>query len=130
MPTAAELQAKACEEKLAGLVHSGLIQFATSSARLQPSSFGTLDQLADAAKTCPGMQIEVGGHASPEGDAEVNERLSFDRAQSVVTYLVKAGVDAGQLHAMGYGSSRPIAPNDTRENKAKNRRIEFTVRPN
>jgi OOP family OmpA-OmpF porin len=47
----------------------------------------------------------------------------------VVAYLSKAGVDAALLEAIGYGTTRPIAPNDTVENMAKNRRIEFTVRP-
>jgi OOP family OmpA-OmpF porin len=75
------------------------------------------------------MHIEVGGHASSEGGAEINQQLSLKRAQSVVTYLARAGVDATQLEPIGFGATRPIAPNDSSENMAKNRRIEFTVRP-
>ena len=75
------------------------------------------------------MRIEVSGHASSEGSAELNQQLSVRRAQSVVAYLVKAGVDSTQLQPVGYGATRPVAPNDTGENMAKNRRIEFSVKP-
>ena len=75
------------------------------------------------------MRIEVSGHASSEGSAELNQQLSVRRAQSVVAYLAKAGVESTRLQPVGYGATRPVAPNDTDENMAKNRRIEFTVRP-
>ncbi len=75
------------------------------------------------------MVVEVGGHTSSEGSQVINQQLSIKRAQSVVAYLVKAGVDAAQLQPVGYGASRPVAPNDTEDNMARNRRIEFTVRP-
>jgi OOP family OmpA-OmpF porin len=126
---AAVARAKACEEQLAGLARSGEIHFRRSSAELESVSFPTLDQLAEAAKTCPGMRIEVAGHASSEGNAASNRQLSLKRAQSVVAYLVHAGVDAAQLESVGFGATRPIAPNDSIENMAKNRRIDFTVRP-
>ena len=127
--SAAEIQAKACEDKLESLVKAGLIEFDLASAELDGTSFMTLDALAAAARSCPAMRIEVAGHASAEGNLESNQLLSVKRAQSVVAYLVKAGVESTQLQAVGYGATRPIAPNDTRENMARNRRIEFTVRP-
>ncbi len=126
---AAVARAKACEEQLTGLARAGKILFGLGSAELESVSFATLDQLAEAAKTCPGMHIEVAGHASSEGDPELNRLLSLKRARSVVDYLVKVGVDAAQLEPAGYGATRPIVPNDSSENMAKNRRIEFTVRP-
>jgi outer membrane protein OmpA-like peptidoglycan-associated protein len=126
---AAEAQAKACEQQLRELAGAGKIQFHIASAELETASFETLDKLAQAAKACPGTRIEVGGHASSEGNAELNQQLSLRRAQSVVAYLVQAGVETTQLEPVGYGSSRPIAPNDSDENLAKNRRIEFAVRP-
>jgi outer membrane protein OmpA-like peptidoglycan-associated protein len=128
--TAVDMKAKACEDQLQGLVRTGQIAFELASAELDPASLPTLDRLAQAAKTCPGMQIEVAGHASSEGSAIMNQQLSLKRARSVVTYLVEAGVDAAQLQPVGYGASRPVAPNDGNENMAKNRRIEFTVRAN
>jgi OOP family OmpA-OmpF porin len=127
-PTQAEIKAKACEDQLQGLVRSGQIAFQYASAVLDPASKPTLDRLAEAAKTCPGLHIEVAGHASREGSPVLNQQLSLKRANSVVAYLVRAGVDAAQLRPVGYGASRPLAPNDTAESMAKNRRIEFTVR--
>ena len=123
------MRAKACEDKLAGLVAAGRIVFDFASAELDGTSFATLDTLAEATKACPDMRIEVGGHTSAEGSAEGNQQLSVRRAQSVVAYLVKAGVDSTRLQPVGYGATRPIAPNDSGENMAKNRRIEFSVRP-
>jgi OOP family OmpA-OmpF porin len=64
-----------------------------------------------------------------EGTSESNDALALRRAQAVLDYMVKAGVDAQQLEPAGYGEKRPVAPNDTAENRAKNRRIEFVVRP-
>jgi outer membrane protein OmpA-like peptidoglycan-associated protein len=122
------VRAKACEEQLESVAGTGRILFGFASAELESTSFQTLDKLAEAAKSCPGMRIEVGGHASSEGSAESNRQLSLKRAQSVVAYLVHAGVDATQLEPIGHGATQPIAPNAS-ENMAQNRRIEFTVRP-
>ena len=129
-PTPEQLRAKACEESLASVAQEGPILFRFDSAQLDDSSKPTLDKLAEAAKSCPDVRIEIGGHASAEGPPAANQRLSLRRARSVAAYLVKAGVSAGRLDAAGYGASQPKAPSDTDENKAKNRRIEFTVRPN
>ena len=123
------LRATACKEQLASVAAAGHILFRLASAELESTSFQTLDKLAEAAKSCPGMRIEVGGHASSEGSAELNQRLSLRRAQSVVAYLVHAGVDVGQLEPIGHGAAQPVAPNDGSQNMARNRRIEFTVRP-
>ena len=128
-PVEAVARAKACEEELASLASAGQILFRLASAELDTVSSPTLDKLAEAAKSCPGMHIEVGGHASAEGSSEINQQLSLKRAQSVVAYLVQAGVDAAQLEPVGFGATRPVAPNDSSENMARNRRIEFAVRP-
>jgi len=129
-PTPAQLQAKACEESLASISHAEPILFGFDSARLDTASRPTLDKLAAAAKACPDMLIEIAGHASAEGTPTANHRLSLRRARSVAAYLRRAGVRASNLEAVGYGASQPKAPNDTEENKAKNRRIEFIVHPN
>lgn len=118
----------ACQVSLTKITNAGHINFATNNATLDADSFETLDRLAVAAKTCPGMRIAIEGHTDAEGSAEYNQRLSVRRARAVVAYLVKAGADRKQLEAVGYGLSRPAAPNDTEENMAKNRRIEFSVR--
>jgi OOP family OmpA-OmpF porin len=128
-PEVAVVKAKACEEQLTSVAAAGQILFTVGSAELESVSFPTLDRLADAAKSCPGMSIEVGGHTSAEGGQDLNQQLSLKRAQSVVGYLVRAGVDGTQLQPVGYGASRPVAPNSSDESMAKNRRIEFVVRP-
>jgi len=107
---------------------SGVIQFQRASADLDPRSFPTLDKVAKAALACPNAHIEIQGHTDAEGTPERNQKLSERRAQSIVSYLSKMGVDGAKLSAVGYGESRPVAPNDTPENRAKNRRIEFTVK--
>jgi OmpA-OmpF porin, OOP family len=129
-PTPEQLRAKACEESLASITREGQLLFQFDSARLDDASKPTLDKLAEAAKACPDMSIEIAGHASAEGTAASNQRLSLRRARSVADYLVRAGVNARRLETAGYGASQPKAPSDTDENRAKNRRIEFTVRPN
>jgi OOP family OmpA-OmpF porin len=121
-------QVSACQDRLNRIVNSGHIHFATDSAILDSTSFETLERLASAAKVCPGMRIAIEGHTDAEGSAEYNQRLSVRRARAVVAFLVKAGADRKQLEAVGYGPTRPAAPNDTEENMAKNRRIEFSVR--
>jgi outer membrane protein OmpA-like peptidoglycan-associated protein len=120
--------AQACQVSLKRISSAGYILFATDSAVLDTASFDTLDRLAVAAKACPGMRIAIQGHTDNEGSGDYNQRLSEQRAQAVVAYLVKAGADRVQLEAVGYGFTRPTAPNDTPENMARNRRIEFSVR--
>ncbi len=131
----AEAQAKArqaeaarCQTGLTSATENGTILFRRASADLDRSSHKTLDELARLVKNCPGLKIEVAGHTDNEGVPERNQRWSDLRAKAVRDYLVQAGVSAETLHAVGYGETRPKAPNDTPENMAKNRRIEFTVK--
>ena len=120
--------ASVCQESLQRIASAGHILFATDSATLDPASFETLDRLSVAAKACPGMRIAIEGHTDAEGTPDYNQRLSVRRAEAVAAYLLKGGADRRQLEAVGYGLSRPAVPNDTPENMAKNRRIEFSVR--
>jgi outer membrane protein OmpA-like peptidoglycan-associated protein len=102
-----------------------LFQYARSD--IDPKSFATLNKVAEAANRCPEFRIEVEGHTDSDGAPDRNQRLSERRATAVREYLVKAGVNADRVKAIGYGETRPEAPNDTAENKARNRRIEFSV---
>ncbi|PNA31448.1 OmpA family protein, partial [Pseudomonas sp. MPR-AND1A] len=77
---------------------------------------------------CPTTNIEVAGHTDADGEDSFNQALSEKRAQSVIDYLVKAGLPADRFTAVGYGSTQPVAGNDTDDGKAQNRRIEFLVR--
>jgi OOP family OmpA-OmpF porin len=70
----------------------------------------------------------VVGHTDTDGEDASNQTLSEKRAQAVADYLVKAGLPADRFTATGYGSTQPVASNDTDEGRAQNRRIEFVVR--
>lgn len=117
-----------CQQNLSKIAGTGQILFDSDSATISPASFGTLNKLATAAKHCPGVRIAIEGHADIEGSTEYNQRLSVRRAEAVVEYLVKAGAAAEQLEAVGFGATRPVAPNNSLLNKARNRRIQFIVR--
>jgi len=105
-----------------------VINFDTASAELPTYSVPFLSQAARAIKGAPaGTVIEIGGHTDNTGDDASNLVLSQQRADAVRDYLVRQGVDPGTLVAKGYGSTKPVATNDTDEGKFRNRRIEFTV---
>lgn len=118
---------KACEGRFEILSRTGNIYFSSGSARLQDTSAPLLNSLADIIARCPDLSIEVGGHTDSDGSNAQNERLSRARATSVVNYLLAKGLNPDMLESKGYGEGSPIASNDTREGKSKNRRIEFKV---
>lgn len=104
------------------------IQFEYNKAVILPASFSLLDEIADTIKKNTHIKkIAIEGHASSEGDAQHNLKLSDERANAVRKYLVDKGVDVSHLIAKGFGSKRPIASNDTDEGKEKNRRVEFMI---
>ena len=117
-----------CQTMLTQVSRDGVIYFKRASAELDTQSNTTLDKLAGVMNTCKAARIEVQGHTDAEGTPERNANLSNRRAKSVLDQLIAAGIEGGRLTAFGYGETRPIAANDTRENRAKNRRIEFEVK--
>jgi outer membrane protein OmpA-like peptidoglycan-associated protein len=120
-------EASNCQNVISSIAREGIIQFQRASFDLDPKSLPTLDKLAKAAGSCPSARIEIEGHTDAEGTPERNARLSQRRAESVASYLARSGVGAERVKAVGYGETRPVAPNDTAANRAKNRRIEFQV---
>ena len=86
-----------------------------------------LDRLSAFLKANPTVRMEISGHTDDRGDAAANLALSQKRAQAVVTYLTKSGVDPARIRAVGYGKTRPLVPNTTDENRRLNRRIEWRV---
>ncbi len=121
------LDAEACAGRFEILSRTGNIFFPSGGARLDPRSTPLLDSLHDIVRRCPGLRIEVSGHTDSDGDAAFNQRLSERRAQAVADYLTARGIEAARIVVVGHGETRPVAANDTRENKARNRRIEFAV---
>jgi OmpA-OmpF porin, OOP family len=120
-------EADQCQTRLREALRNGVINFERAKANLTSDSTQTLDRIAQIVRQCPRVRIEIEGHTDAEGTPERNQRLSDRRANSVQQYLARAGVDNAMLSSNGYGETRPIAPNDTADNRARNRRIEFTV---
>jgi OmpA-OmpF porin, OOP family len=127
-PAAAPVDASVCQQLFSDILGKGKIHFERGRATIDPDSAGLLDHLIETALRCPNATIEVAGHTDADGDDVANQTLSEKRAQAVVNYLVKAGLPADRFTATGYGSTQPVASNDTDEGKAQNRRIEFLVR--
>jgi OOP family OmpA-OmpF porin len=127
-PQAAPVDATVCQQLFSDLLAKGKIRFVSGRATIDPDSAGLLDRLVETALRCPAANIEIAGHTDADGEDGFNQMLSEKRAQAVVDYLVKAGLPANQFTATGYGSTQPVASNDTDEGKAQNRRIDFLVR--
>lgn len=104
------------------------IYFATGKSTIQAQSYSLLDEVARTLQAHPELSaVRVEGHTDSRGDATKNLKLSQGRAESVVAYLVKAGVSAGRLRAAGLGESQPIDPSESAAAWDKNRRVEFVI---
>jgi outer membrane protein OmpA-like peptidoglycan-associated protein len=104
------------------------IQFELAKATIKPESFSLLDEIVGVIKANPHIKkVSIEGHASSDGDAAFNKRLSADRAKSVRAYFIEHGIPESTLVAAGFGVERPIASNDTEDGREKNRRVEFNI---
>jgi len=101
------------------------IFFASGSAKLDPNSEVTLGKVVRTLSENKAIEVEIRGYTDNRGKYESNVRLSQQRAESVKAYLVKNGIDANRIKAQGFGPENPVASNDTKDGRAKNRRIEF-----
>ncbi len=117
-----------CQALYTNLLKTRTVRFKSGSADLSEASRAILDRLAVVSLRCTTARIEIGGHTDNDGSPQSNAELSRRRAETVGVYLVRAGVLATRLEPVGFGETVPVAPNDTPENKAKNRRIEFFVK--
>ena len=120
----AEDMAKALDQT--GKVDVYGILFDVDKTAVKPESKQTLDEVAKLLKANPTLKLEISGHTDNTGTAGHNMTLSAGRASAVVQALVKDyGIAATRLQAKGYGDAKPVAPNDSDANKAKNRRVEL-----
>jgi len=103
------------------------ILFNTGKATLLPQSFEALNKLANLLRENPNVKIEVSGHTDNVGTAASNKTLSKSRALSVRTYLIQQGIAGERVNYEGYGFDSPIAPNNTAEGRAANRRVEIEI---
>lgn len=103
------------------------VYFDQSSYVLRPESYPQLNKLVKTLTATPNLVIEIAGHTDNVGDKRLNKALSENRAKIITNYLVRNGIPEKRLHHNGYGDAKPAAPNDSEENKRKNRRVEFVV---
>ena len=108
-------------------IESHRINFSFDDFGIPATYYSELDKLIKLLKSYPNISIEIGGHASAEGTVLHNQWLSKARAKAVREYIIYQGIDPVRLSVMGYGESKPIAPNTTREGREKNRRVEFII---
>lgn len=123
-PAPAPLAAVAEPAPAMTLVLEG-VNFDFDKAVIRPQDYAKLDQDVDALKAWGDVEVEVAGHTCSIGTEEYNLGLSQRRAEAVRNYLVSKGVPADRLTVRGYGESRPVASNATREGRAQNRRVEL-----
>jgi outer membrane protein OmpA-like peptidoglycan-associated protein len=101
--------------------------FSTGRAVVNTESRDELGRLIDLLKSRPTMRIEIGGHTDDRGSDEQNMVLSQNRANTVMTYLNAAGIQADRLVARGYGKTKPVSTARTQDALQRNRRVEFTI---
>jgi len=101
------------------------VQFDTDKAVIKKGFYSDIDDLAEVMKQHPDLNVAIDGYTDSVGAAAYNKRLSQQRADAVVKYMVdNHGIDASRLKANGFGEENPVASNDTREGRAQNRRVE------
>jgi len=103
------------------------IFFDTGEYELKPTSVTELEKLRQYLERNPKLRIELQGHTDDVGSDEANLTLSQNRAEAVQNYLIEKGIDPERMIAKGYGETKPVAPNDTDENRAINRRTEMKI---
>lgn len=101
------------------------INFDTDKATLKADGQTVVNQIAVLLKNNTGLKLSIEGHTDNTGSAERNKKLSIDRTNTVMLALVADGINKNDLKSTGYGSEKPLAANDTEENKTKNRRVEL-----
>jgi outer membrane protein OmpA-like peptidoglycan-associated protein len=103
------------------------IFFETGSATLQAESYNEIDRLAKLIEGKKKIVIQISGHSDNVGSESFNLKLSGERANAVMEYLIEQGISADRVSAKGFGPSVPVSANDTEAGKALNRRVEFTI---
>lgn len=114
-----------CDAQATRTLRGRHVSFEFDSSTIRNSSRGLLDALVDLAAECRGLDVVVTGHTDASGDARYNLLLSKRRAEAVRDYLIARGISAIRIVAVGVGASQPLASEDKRAGRARNRRIEF-----
>ena len=108
-----------------GKIVSNGIRFDVGKATLLPESMGVINEIYGLLAEHAEVKVSVDGHTDSDGDFDMNQQLSDDRARAVMNQLVAMGIAQDRLISKGFGESKPMDTNDTPEGKANNRRVEF-----
>jgi OOP family OmpA-OmpF porin len=119
-PKGATVDARGC------WTYAAVVLFGFDSADIKSDAHPMLDEAVKILKKNPAIKVEVDGHTDNVGPAAYNVKLSERRANSILKYFVDNGVEAERLTVKGFGLTKPAASNDTKEGRAKNRRVELT----
>lgn len=103
------------------------IEFDYDQSTIRPESMSQVQQVANAMRTYPKMRLEIRGHTDDRGGEEYNQKLSEQRAEAVAQALAEMGIERTRLEVKGFGKSLPIVPNDSDDNRRRNRRTEFVI---
>ena len=103
------------------------ILFDTGKSTIKEQSAEVLQNIIDILKEYPNARFMIEGHTDSVGSEKLNEKLSKERASSVMNYLITNGIASNRLEHAGYGESRPIDSNKTRAGRANNRRVEINL---
>ncbi len=125
---ALQAQAQKIEEKIKKVIDLENINFEVNKARLTEKSIKTISNIATILNEYPHVHIEIGGHTDNTGNEAYNLSLSQKRVERVRQSLIGMDIDASRITAVGYGVTKPLVSNDTKENRRKNRRVEFKVK--
>ncbi len=123
----AESTSTECVENLNFILSENPIQFENGSATVSEISMPIIARLGQALHLCRAYAFELGGHTDSVGSKELNDRLSKERAASVLELIYALALEMGPLSSKGYGSSDPVASDETEEGRSKNRRIEIRL---
>ncbi len=115
------------EEVKKVLMKARNIQFETGKAIIKPVSYGILNEVAKILKEYNYYNVSIDGYTDNTGKADLNLKLSQERAKAALDYLVKQGVEASRMTSQGFGITKPIADNKTAAGRAQNRRVEFNL---
>lgn len=105
------------------------IEFGFDKDQITESSRPVLDAAAQRLRECPDIKVTIGGYTDSVGTEAYNQDLSYRRANAARGYLIQQGINATRLQAEGFGESDPVAPNDTADGRAQNRRVELSPLP-
>ena len=118
---------KSCQNAVISILKEQPIEFLPGRYTLSRTSIETVKDISVILKDCERVKVIISGHTDSRGNPDTNQRLSGLRASSVMTQFIKTGVKKDRLRAVGLGDTTPIAPNDSPENEALNRRIELEL---